>query len=49
MATTGRTTVPAKRETVENHLRPLLRGGESWDTLLRKMAEQYDPENTNER
>lgn len=25
-------------------IRALKRGGESWDTLLEKMAQQYDPE-----
>lgn len=38
------TTVPVSKETRENVLRPLKRGGESYDELFRKMAEQYEPE-----
>ena len=38
------TRLPISTECREEHLRPNLRGGETWDALLRKMAEQYDPE-----
>lgn len=38
------TTIPCQRETREQIIRPLKRGGESYDRLLRKMAEQYDPD-----
>jgi hypothetical protein len=44
IAMTERTSVPCSRETVEKHLRPLKRGGETYDQLLKKMADQYDPE-----
>lgn len=40
----SRTRLPLRVETREEYLRPLLRGGETWDELLRAMAEQYDPE-----
>ena len=39
-----RTQIGCRTSTREQCLRPLLRAGESWDTLLRKMAAQYDPE-----
>jgi len=38
-----KTTIPVQRDTRENILRPLKRGGESYDSLLRKMAAQYEP------
>jgi len=38
------TTLPVAVETREEILRPLLRGGETYDELLRKMARQYEPE-----
>jgi hypothetical protein len=38
------TTIPCSRETRDEVIRPLKRGGESYDRLLRKMAEQYDPD-----
>ena len=38
------TAIPLKRETREDVVKPLLRGAETYDSLLRKMAEQYDPE-----
>ena len=37
------TRLPLRVETRDEILRPLLRGGETWDSLLRKMASQYDP------
>ena len=36
------TTIPVKPET-HMDVRRLKRGGESWDSLIRKMAAQYDP------
>lgn len=36
--------IGCRTSTRDKILRPLLRGGEDWDTLLRKMAAQYDPE-----
>lgn len=36
--------VPVATETRTEILKPLLRGGETYDSLLRKMAEQYDLE-----
>jgi len=38
--------IPVATETRENVLRPLLRRGQTWDSLLRAMAEQYDPDAT---
>jgi len=38
------TTLPVKVDTREKILRPLKRGGETYDQLLRKMASQYTPE-----
>ena len=38
------TRLPCATQTREEVLRPLLRGGETWDALLRNMAAQYDPE-----
>lgn len=38
------TRVPCRPTTRDEVLRPLKRGGESYDQLLRKMADQYDPE-----
>lgn len=43
MAATEFTSISARPETVER-LRSHLRGGETWDELLRAMADQYDPE-----
>jgi len=39
------TRVPCQPTTRDEILRPLKRGGESYDQLFRKMADQYDPEN----
>lgn len=39
-----RTQLGCRVSTREQVLRPLLREGEDWDTLFRKMASQYDPE-----
>lgn len=38
------TRLPCSRETREDYLRPLLRNGETWDSLLRRLAEQYTAE-----
>lgn len=38
------TSIGLSKETVENVLRPLKRGGMTYDELVRDMAEQYDPE-----
>lgn len=38
------TRLPCSIQTREEVLRPLLRDGEPWDSLMRKMAAQYDPE-----
>lgn len=35
--------IPCHKET-RNRVRSLKRGGESYDDLLHKMADQYDPE-----
>jgi len=37
------TGIPVKPDT-RDQVRALKRGGEDWDTLLRKMAAQYNPE-----
>ena len=44
MASKADTTIPVSKETREKLLRPLKRGGQSYDDLLRKMADQYEPE-----
>ena len=38
------TRLPISTETRDETLRPFLRRGETWDSLLRAMARQYDPE-----
>jgi len=43
MAERQRRSVPCHRDTLEI-VRELKRSGQSYDTLLRKMADQYDPE-----
>jgi hypothetical protein len=42
------TRIPCSTETREKYLKPLKRGGETYDDLLRKMAEQYEPGTTAE-
>jgi len=44
MSATDLTRVPCRPDTRDEILRPLKRGGESYDDLLRNMAEQYDPD-----
>jgi len=44
MSTGSETRIPCSKTTRERYIKPLKRGGESYDELLRKMAEQYDPE-----
>lgn len=46
MSATDLTRLPCRPETRDDILRPLKRGGESYDDLLRKMAEQYEPSKT---
>lgn len=48
MGTNQLSSIPVSRETAE-FARQQKRGGETWDSLIRKMAETYDPdaENTN--
>ncbi len=41
----GRSSIPCREETHER-VKALKRGGETWDSLLNKMADQYDPEET---
>ncbi len=41
------TTIPCQQET-RKLVKSKLRGGESYDDLLRKMVAQYEPEGTNE-
>lgn len=48
MSASDLTRVPCHSETRDKILRPLKRGGESYDTLLRKMADQYDPDDEEE-
>lgn len=38
------TRIPCSMETREQYLKPLKRGGETYDALLRKMADQYNPD-----
>jgi len=42
------TRVPCSVETREEYIKPQKRAGETYDELLRKMAKQYDPEQTEE-
>lgn len=42
------TRLPVASSTRDEILRPLKRGGESYDELLRRMAAQYDPERETE-
>lgn len=44
MPAASETRLPCSVETREEILRPLKRGGETYDDLLRKMARQYDPD-----
>lgn len=44
MSTASETRLPCSTETRDEVLRPLKRGGETYDDLLRRMAEQYDPD-----
>lgn len=43
MSTQINTRVPVSKETRDEILRPLKRGGETYDELLRRIAQQYDP------
>jgi hypothetical protein len=43
MAQSNFTAIPVKPDT-RDIVRSLKRGGEDYDTLLQKMADQYDPE-----
>lgn len=38
------TRVPCSKRTRDEYLKPLKRGGETYDQLLRKMALQYEPD-----
>jgi len=42
MSTALQSRIPCSRETLET-VKSLKRGGENYDTLLQKMADQYDP------
>lgn len=44
MGRTANTRIPASKEVRDEVLKPLKRGGETWDSLFRSMAEQYDPD-----
>lgn len=47
MGQTGRTldcAIPVARETREDIIKPLKRGGETYDALLRRLAEQHGAE-----
>jgi len=43
MSGQAETRIACSRETRDEILQPLKRGGETYDELLRKMAQQYDP------
>jgi hypothetical protein len=43
MSQSNFTGIPVKPET-RDRVRSLKRGGEDYDTLLQKMADQYDPD-----
>ena len=38
------TAIPVRRSTREEVVKPLKRGGETYDSLLRRLAESHDPE-----
>lgn len=44
----SKTRIPVDRETRDEILKPLKRGGQTYDSLLRDMAAQYDPETARE-
>ena len=44
MSASDLTRVPCRVDTREEVLKPLKRGGQSYDDLFRAMAEQYDPD-----
>jgi len=44
MSANADTRLYCMKDTRDEILKPLKRGGESYDELLRSMAEQYDPE-----
>jgi hypothetical protein len=44
MAKASETRVPCSRETRDKYLRPLKRGGEPYDALLRRLAEEFEAE-----
>ena len=44
MGRPAETRLPVSKETRDERLKPLKRAGETYDSLLQKMAEQYDPE-----
>jgi hypothetical protein len=44
MGTTEFTRVPCTPETRDKVLKPLKRGGQSYDDLFRAMAAEYDPD-----
>jgi len=39
-----KTRIPVRVDTRDNLLKPLKRGGESYDDVLRKLIAQYEPE-----
>lgn len=41
MPSKAETRVPCSEETRDQYLRPLKRGGEAYDDLLRRLAEHY--------
>jgi hypothetical protein len=47
MSSATETRIPCSQET-RNLVKSQKRGGESYDELLRKMVEQYDPETTSQ-
>ena len=47
MAQRESTCLPISRHTRDEVIRPLKRGGETYDELLRRMADQYEPREPN--
>lgn len=43
MSSSDSTRIPVAKET-HREARDLLRGNETWDSLIRKMSDAYDPE-----
>lgn len=48
MSEHDRTRIPVRSDTRDQYLKPLLQGGETYDSLIRRLVEQYEPPNPKE-